>query len=129
MPPEFAPRPTTHKIGLAGAAPAAPVASGKIVSDNEYGNKIILVAAKIEQNAVIIRDMRESFAKVEADYVAMKALRDEEFAKLDKAEKDFGELRSMLNQATAALLTGATFDPRSGSVGIAGNNTNPHKRR
>lgn len=94
LPPEYKPTkatPIVHPVG----------------SESSQGlrGNILLVAAKLENNAAILRKMREDFQTIERDYVAMKALRDEEKAKLDRGEADHAAIKKMLDQAVAQLLT------------------------
>jgi hypothetical protein len=93
MPPEAAPRPN-KAINLGES------------SMPELGEQILYVAARLQNNAKILAEKREAFEPIEKDYVAMKQLRDEAKAELEKIEKEAREIKAMLDTASARLLSG-----------------------
>jgi len=98
MPPDKAPRPTVHQIQMAGAPTAQTHAESTTAN-------IVVIAARLDQLSTKVRDARSQFDKIEAEYKAMKELRDEEMEKVQAAETEYASMQRQLNDAASSLLT------------------------
>ena len=101
MPPDTAPRKATPIVYTPPKLPAPPPAAA--TQDETVRGDLLVIAAQMAGFDERIRLAREALAAAERDYAAAKELRDEEAARLERVQGEYGRMREALMAAADKL--------------------------